>query len=300
MQAFRFAAREAITDATERGWEPGPVVGVVHSARAGRRGDVERLLPAPAPRRVRAKTWVNMMPSTVITNMMRENDFHGPAMSVSAMCASGQRRHDHGQVVARLGHRHRRHPDGHRSVRPPAEPAPVQGPRCGRARRSPVRGLPALPGGEPRLRRRRGRRGHGAVQAADRFLRLGARWGDDHGRLQPGRRGPGPGGDDPMLPSGTGQRRESTPSEVAYVNAHGPGTAACDVAEATMLDELFPEARGIFSVKPLVGHCQAAAAGGRDPGHALRLPDRLYPGPSPGRPGSPQTGQRANSHAYRG
>jgi 3-oxoacyl-[acyl-carrier-protein] synthase II len=50
------------------------------------------------------------------------------------------------------------------------------------------------------------------------------------------------------------------PEEVAYLNAHGPGTGMCDVAEATILDELFPDARGVFSIKPLVGHCQSAAA----------------------------------------
>ena len=47
---------------------------------------------------------------------------------------------------------------------------------------------------------------------------------------------------------------------MAYLNAHGPGTAQCDAAEARVLDELFPQARGIFSIKPLVGHCQAAAS----------------------------------------
>ena len=46
--------------------------------------------------------------------------------------------------------------------------------------------------------------------------------------------------------------------EIKYLNAHGPGTAQCDAAEAPMLDRLFPEAEGIFSVKPLTGHCQAA------------------------------------------
>jgi 3-oxoacyl-[acyl-carrier-protein] synthase II len=49
-------------------------------------------------------------------------------------------------------------------------------------------------------------------------------------------------------------------ADVAYLNAHGPGTALCDASEARVLDELFPSAHGIFSVKPLVGHCQAAAA----------------------------------------
>ena len=49
-------------------------------------------------------------------------------------------------------------------------------------------------------------------------------------------------------------------SEIAYMNAHGPGTAQCDAAEGKLLDKLFPEAAGIFSIKPLVGHCQAAGA----------------------------------------
>ena len=49
-------------------------------------------------------------------------------------------------------------------------------------------------------------------------------------------------------------------SDIAYMNAHGPGTAQCDAAEARVLDELFPDAHGIFSVKPLTGHCQAAAS----------------------------------------
>ena len=31
-------------------------------------------------------------------------------------------------------------------------------------------------------------------------------------------------------------------SRLAYINAHGPGTAQCDAAEARILDELFPEA----------------------------------------------------------
>ena len=35
MQAARAAAREAISDAMERGWKPGPVVGLVHSIEAG-------------------------------------------------------------------------------------------------------------------------------------------------------------------------------------------------------------------------------------------------------------------------
>ena len=43
------------------------------------------------------------------------------------------------------------------------------------------------------------------------------------------------------------------------MNAHGPGTKQCDTTEAAVFDELFTNAEGLFSVKPLAGHCQAAA-----------------------------------------
>src|SRR5664279_1821134 len=163
MQALRFAAREAITDALERGWKPGPVVGVIHSLVLG---DVEMWseFHRSTAKRVRARQWVNMMPSTVICMLMKENDFHGPAMSVSAMCASG----------------------------------------------------------------------NAGVITAKSWLDSGL-------------------ASDVVLVA-------TDPSEVAYLNAHGPGTAQCDAAEARVLDELFPQARGIFSIKPLVGHCQAAAS----------------------------------------
>ncbi len=49
-------------------------------------------------------------------------------------------------------------------------------------------------------------------------------------------------------------------SAVGYLNAHGPGTRQCDTAEATIADELFADDAGLYSVKPLVGHCQGAAA----------------------------------------
>jgi 3-oxoacyl-[acyl-carrier-protein] synthase II len=48
--------------------------------------------------------------------------------------------------------------------------------------------------------------------------------------------------------------------DIAYLNAHGTGTGTGDAAEARVLDEIFPDIHGVFSVKPLVGHCQSAAA----------------------------------------
>ncbi len=49
--------------------------------------------------------------------------------------------------------------------------------------------------------------------------------------------------------------RPMSPTSTPTVRAPPSATAA----EAKVLDELYPEAKGIFSVKPLVGHCQAAA-----------------------------------------
>ncbi len=87
MRALRFSAREALRDATERGWRPGKVVGLVHSIVLGDAELWSEFYRADE-RRLRVKRWVNMMPSTVISQFMKENDFHGPTMSVSAMCAS--------------------------------------------------------------------------------------------------------------------------------------------------------------------------------------------------------------------
>ena len=83
------------------------------------------------------------------------------------------------------------------------------------------------------------------------------------------------------------------PGEVAYINAHGPGTAACDAAEAQILDELFPDAHGIYSVKPLVGHCQSAAAGVETLATLYAHRNRVYSGAAPGGARAPPAGGRA-------
>jgi len=51
------------------------------------------------------------------------------------------------------------------------------------------------------------------------------------------------------------------PEAVSYMNTHGPGTAQCDAAESRIFDEFFPRAKGLYSFKPLAGHCQGAASG---------------------------------------
>ena len=56
-------------------------------------------------------------------------------------------------------------------------------------------------------------------------------------------------------------RASVRPEDVSYYNAHGSGTLQCDVAERTLLAELFDDRPLIHSIKPLTGHCMGAAAG---------------------------------------
>ena len=258
MQALRFAAREAITDATDRGWKPGKVVGVVHSIVLG---DVEMWSEYyhEAPERVRVKRWVNMLPSTVISQLMKENDFHGPTMSVSAMCASANA----GMFTAKswldsgictdvillatdlsgIPINLRRFKDLGVAVldSPPFDACrPFQ------------EGSRGFVGGEAAVAMVLSSEDTGSyaqvlggAMTMDAFNLVAV--APDMSELERCYR-------EALAVSGVDA------SEVAYMNAHGPGTAQCDAAEGIMLDRLFPEAAGIFSIKPLVGHCQAAGA----------------------------------------
>ena len=44
--------------------------------------------------------------------------------------------------------------------------------------------------------------------------------------------------------------------EIAYLNAHGPGTQQCDTAEAELVDDVLHGKPRIYSIKQMVGHCQ--------------------------------------------
>jgi len=257
-RAVRFAAREAVGDAHERGWKPGPVVGLIHCVEMG---DAETWSAyyQSGSTKVRPKTWVNMMASTPLTNVMKEFDFHGPTMSVSAMCAGGNAAlitakswldsgiasdvlliatdlsgmPQHLQPFSDLG--------ACVLDRPPFDACrPFQ------------EGSRGFVGGEAAV---------GMVlsnHAAFSYATVlgGAMTMDGYHPTS-------------LAPDHVELFRcfrlamdnaVAEPNDVAYLNAHGPGTGQCDAAEASILDVLFPAAHGIFSVKPLVGHCQAAAA----------------------------------------
>jgi len=258
MRSLRFAGREAIADARERGWEPGPVVGLVHSIEMG---DVEMwsAFYKAGTSRVRPKTWMNMMSSTVLTKFMQENGFHGPSMSVSAMCAGGNTALITAKSWLDAGIA------SDVIVLATDLSCLPQNLRAFSDLGTAVIDLPALEGCRPF---QEGSRGFVGGEAAVATV-LSSRGAGSYASVLGGAMTHDGYHSVSIAPdlvelfrcfelaldnAGVDQ------SEVAYLNAHGPGTALCDASEAKLLDKLFPAAHGIFSVKPLVGHCQAAAA----------------------------------------
>jgi 3-oxoacyl-[acyl-carrier-protein] synthase II len=99
---------------------------------------------------------------------------------------------------------------------------------------------------------------------------------------------------DPDLAQVTGCFRDGlanagvSASAVRHLNAHGPGTKQCDAAEAAVLAELFRPDTGVYSVKPLTGHCQGAASAVEVAACALGHDRGFIPAPPSVAPGHPQ------------
>ena len=257
-RAMESAVDEAVADARERGWRPGPVVGLIHAIVLGE-VDVWREFYMERERHLSKREYLQLMPSTILSTQMQRHDFHGPAMGVTAMCTSGNAAVltakmwlDAGIVsdVVVVATDVSGTPDNIRHFvdlgvlfvdRPPFEACrPFQegshGFLLGEAsvafvvsRRSEAAYLQVLGGAmthdgfhvtsiDPKYREIR------------RCFELAL---DDAG---------------------------IDAADVRYLNAHGPGTVQCDAAESEMLDSILGAAEGIYSVKPLTGHCQAASA----------------------------------------
>jgi 3-oxoacyl-[acyl-carrier-protein] synthase II len=68
------------------------------------------------------------------------------------------------------------------------------------------------------------------------------------------------------------------PDDVDFVNAHGTGTRANDLAEAVVMREIFGSRRvPISSVKSTLGHCMGAASALEAIACVMTLENRLYP-----------------------
>jgi 3-oxoacyl-[acyl-carrier-protein] synthase II len=256
-RALRFAAREAIADARERGWRPGPVVGIVHSMVLG---DVEmwRDFYRFEGKRTSPRRWVQLMPSTVITMVMKENGFNGPVLAVSAMCSSGNA----GLLTAKSWLDNNIATDV--LLLATDLSGIVENFRWFSDLGVAVLDRPPLDACRPF---QEGSRGFVGGEAAVAMM-LSADCAGAYGRVLGGAMTHDAYHPITIAPDLAQVRNAFTlalenagvdASEVGYLNAHGPGTAQCDAAEGKIFDELFPHAHGIYSMKPFTGHCQAAA-----------------------------------------
>jgi 3-oxoacyl-[acyl-carrier-protein] synthase II len=276
-RALHAAAREGIEDAHRRGWRPGPTVGLIHAFVLGEL-HLWRDFYLERDRRLTRREYVELMPSTTISNLMIEYGFHGPCMNVLAMCASGNAAlltakmwldaglADDVLVLATdvsVTPENVRHFVDLRVLvvdRPPFEACrPFQ------------QGSRGFVGGEAAVAFVVSSRPNAAYVS----LRGGAMSHDGHHAIS--------------LATNPEEVRACyhkalanagvDASEIAYFNAHGPGTLQCDRVEGQLFDELFPEAEGIFSVKPLAGHCQAAAAAVEGAVSCLGYEEGVIPAP---------------------
>lgn len=258
MRAMRAAVREAITDARTRGWVPGRRVGLLHALVLP---EIETwrdfYLVEGGQRRVR--DYLALMPSTPVSMVMQEFGFHGPAMNVSAMCASGNA----GMITAKMwldcGI-----VDDVVFVSTDLSLTPENVAHF-------VKLGVAVIDTEPLDACRpfqEGSRGFAVGEASVAFVLTnqqthsyasmlgGAMTHDGYHvtSVDPGRVHV-----DQCVVEAL-ENAQVSPEDIAYLNAHGPGTQQCDTAEAGLLDDLFGGRPGVYSVKPLTGHCQGAAA----------------------------------------
>jgi 3-oxoacyl-[acyl-carrier-protein] synthase II len=256
-RVVRYTAREAVGNAVDRGWRPGGVVGVIHGVVLG---DVDMWASyhhrhgLNTPKR----EWLQLMPSTVLSGLNQEFGFHGPTMAVTAMCASG--------VVGLLTAKMWIDAGIADDVLVITTDLSATPENCRSFSDVGVVHLEA-PSLEVCRPFQEGSLGFSAGEASVGMV-VSGRPNGSYATVKGGAMTHDGFHAISIDPDRTQVRRAFTtalenagvhPSQIVYMNAHGPGTAQCDATEAAIFDELFPAAEGIFSVKPLTGHCQAAA-----------------------------------------
>ncbi|WP_245677623.1 beta-ketoacyl synthase N-terminal-like domain-containing protein [Nocardia acidivorans] len=259
VRAVQESVREAVADATARGWRPGRTVGLLHAIVLGNVYEWRDFYVEDHGRR-RARDYLRLLPSTPISNLMGEFGFHGPAMNVTAACSSANA----GLITARMW-----------LAQGVADDVVVVA--------TDLSGTPdmvehfealgaAVTDVEPLVACRpfqEGSRGFSWGEASTAFvvtreadrpyaaLLGGAMTNDGYHVISV----------DPSYEQIFECVRRALagadvrPEEVAYLNSHGSGTQQCDDAETALLADLFGNRPLVCAIKPLTGHCQAASAG---------------------------------------
>jgi len=285
-RAMRAAAREAVEDARERGWTPGRRVGLLHAVVLGE-VDLWKDFYVTEDGRLPVRDYLALMPSTPMSTLMQEFDFHGPAMNVGAMCASGNA----GLLTAQAWLEAGVVEDvlfvaTDLSVTPEnlrhfakmgvaiTDTDPLQA--C-RPFQEGSEGFIMAEGSVGMVLSRGGPRPYAHV--------LGGAMSHDAHHVT---------SIDPDLTEihrcfqDALDNAGASPDEVGYLNAHGPGTRQCDAAEASVFDDLLPSTARLYSVKPLAGHCQGAASAVEVAATALGQDRNLLPAPPTVSPGHPR------------
>lgn len=285
-RAMRAAAREAITDACDRGWMPGRRVGVLHAVVLPEiEGWREFYLTDGGRRRVR--DYLALMPSTPVSMLMQEYGFHGPAMNVSAMCASGNA----GLITAKMW-LDAGFADDVVFVATDLSLTPENVDHFTRLGVAVVDTEP-LDACRPF---QEGSRGFAVGEAAVGFV-LSTRADSPYVGVLGGAMSHDAYHVTSVDPArvhidecvrGALHSAEVLPKQVRYLNAHGPGTQQCDTAESAVLDDVLAGRPQIYSVKPLAGHCQGAAAAVEIAAAALGYAHGVVPAPPTVAPGHPR------------
>ena len=285
-RAMRAAAREALTDAHERGWTPGRRVGLLHAVVISEvEGWRDFYLKDAASRRIR--DYLTLMPSTPVSMLMQEYGFHGPAMNVSAMCSSGNA----GLITAKMW-LDCNVVDDVVFVSTDLSLTPENVEHF-------VRLGVAVVDAEPLDACRpfqEGSRGFPAGEAAVSFVLSrhadepyahvlgGAMTHDAHHltSVDPSRIHV-----DQCVRDALSAAHVATDG-ITYLNAHGPGTQQCDTAEAGVVADVLHGTPRIYSIKQMVGHCQGAAAAVELAAAAMGYAHGIVPAPPTVAPGHPR------------
>lgn len=285
-RAMRAVAHEAIADALDRGWKPGRQVGLVHAVVISEMEEWRRFYCEDGGQR-RVRDYLTLMPSTPVSLLMQEYGFHGPAMNVSAMCASGNA----GLITAQMWldcdvvddvvflatdlsmtpetvDHFVRMGVGVVDTEPLDACRPFQ------------EGSRGFPMGEAAVAFVLTRRAHDAYAVV-----LGGAMSHDAYHVTS------------VDPVGTYveacvrqalDRAGVAADAVRYLNAHGPGTQQCDRAETAILNEVLHGQAEVYSIKPLVGHCQGAASAVELAATAYAYTSGVIPAPPRVAPGHPR------------
>ncbi len=258
-RALFASGREAVSDALERGWEPGRRVGMLSCTSLG---EVKgwRDLYHEHDGKVGRRHYLQILPSTSPSMFMTEHDFNGPSCNVSAACASGNAAFILAQQWIESGFA--------TDVVVNATDVSVTPENA-----SGFNSLGAIGTDGEALEICRpfqeGGQGFVAGEAAVSFVLTADTGVESYASMLGGAMTHDAFHPIAIRPDGmqvalayldameaAGVRAD----DVRYVSAHGTGTNLNDWTEATVIDRLFGDETQMYSTKPLHGHCQGAAA----------------------------------------